>query len=148
MCEIQCAPRRALFVAEFCVDRNGAAAARRAGYAPRAARQTASLLLTNADIRAAIRRRSEAVAKKLHVDHERMVAGLIDAFEAARIRRDPMAMIAAMREIGKLCGFYPEKGPRRGRWQPAANLKAMSNEELLAVLDDDGGHQGCSSAAA
>ena len=88
------------------------------------------------------------LSRRIHVDHERMVAGLIEAFGAARIRRDPMAMIAAMREIGKLCGFYPEKEPRRGRWQPGENLKAMSNEELLAMLDDDGGHQGCSSAAA
>jgi hypothetical protein len=38
-------PRQERFVAEYCIDRNGAAAARRAGFSPRAARQTASRLL-------------------------------------------------------------------------------------------------------
>jgi len=47
-------PRQARFIDEYLIDLNGRQAAIRAGYAEKAAAQTASLLLARADIRAAI----------------------------------------------------------------------------------------------
>lgn len=47
-------PKQREFVRQYMVDLNGAAAAVRAGYAERSARQQAHRLLTNADVRAAI----------------------------------------------------------------------------------------------
>lgn len=51
-----------LFICEYPVDCNGAAAARRAGYAKDSARVTASRLLSKANIRAAIEERLEEQA--------------------------------------------------------------------------------------
>jgi phage terminase small subunit len=47
-------PRRQLFAQEYVKDRNGTAAAIRAGYAPGSAKVTASRLLTDANVRQAI----------------------------------------------------------------------------------------------
>jgi phage terminase small subunit len=44
-------PKRRLFAEQFVLDHNGAAAAVRAGYAPRSARQMASELLARPDVR-------------------------------------------------------------------------------------------------
>ena len=54
--------RQEAFVTEFLKCRNGAEAARRAGYAPRSARVQASVLLTNPNIAAKIKRRTEEAA--------------------------------------------------------------------------------------
>ena len=135
------APRQERFIAEYCVDRNGAAAARRAGYSPRTARQAASYLLSNPDITAEINRRSQRMAAKLRINQEHVVKGFLDAFDAASLRGQPMAMIAAMREVGRLCGFYPDRESRRNR--PAVttggtDIRKMSDGELFALLEGDG----------
>ena len=46
--------RRTKFVDEYCLNPNGSAAARRAGYGVRGARVTAHRLLTDANVKAAI----------------------------------------------------------------------------------------------
>ena len=40
------------------------------------------------------------------ITREDVIQGLMDAANMGRIAADPMAMIAAYRELGKLCGFY------------------------------------------
>lgn len=68
--------KQALFVAQYLVDRNATQAAIRAGYSEATAKQQGSRLLTNADVKAEISRRSEKVSEKLELTAERVLQEL------------------------------------------------------------------------
>ena len=132
------APKQLRFAEEYALDHNGAAAAVRAGYAPRAARQTASELLTKPNIRSMVARHEAAAAERLAITRERVLAELERAIDLAREQRNPMAMIAGWREISKICGYYAPERQRVelsvGNWRIRNQFEAMSDAELLAVV--------------
>ena len=124
--------RRKRFIEEYLVDGNGAAAARRAGYAASCARQTAADLLAIPDVARAVQRKREAVARRLSVTHDAIAVGFIEAFEVAREQSDPGAMIAACHRLAEFCGLYPDKQ----RQLPAGrSLKELSDAELRAMAE-------------
>ena len=65
--------KRAAFCLEYIVDFNGAAAARRAGYSAKTANRAATVLLSNADIQAQIRRLMAARTERVEVTADRVV---------------------------------------------------------------------------
>ena len=65
--------RQARFAAEYAVDQNGAAAARRAGYSKKGAAVKASQLLTNNNVRETVEENIEATLKKLGITRERIM---------------------------------------------------------------------------
>jgi phage terminase small subunit len=132
--------RQARFVAEFLVDCNGAAAAVRAGYAPGSAKVAASRLLTSDNpVRLAIQGRQEADAARLRVTREDVIQRFLEAFELAKEEREPSAMVAAAKELGRMLGMYAparveavvglEELTARGRYE------RMTDAELLALVD-------------
>ena len=66
-------PRQQRFVEEYPIDSNATQSAIRAGYAPGSAKVTASRLLTNANVREAIRGARERLSSSLDVDAERVI---------------------------------------------------------------------------
>lgn len=68
--------REAAFVAEYLVDLNGAAAARRAGYSARTARAIAAENLTKPHIQAAIKAAMEARAERVEVSADKVLGEL------------------------------------------------------------------------
>ena len=98
------------FVHEYLIDRNGAAAAVRAGYSQHTARQQAYELLTRPDVADAVRVGEAELAAHAQVTRATVLHGFQEAIEVGRSRSDPSAMIAGWREIAKMCGFYaPER---------------------------------------
>jgi hypothetical protein len=98
------------FMQEYLVDRNGAAAAVRAGYSKRTARQIAYELLTRPDVAAAVRKGEAEIAAKAQLTRGTVLHGFLEAIELGRLKADPSAMIAGWREIAKMCGYYaPER---------------------------------------
>ena len=65
--------RQARFAAEYAIDQNGAAAAKRAGYSKKNAHVSASVLLSNANVREAVEENIEATLKKLGITRERIM---------------------------------------------------------------------------
>lgn len=132
------------FVAEYAVDRNGAAAAVRAGYSARSAKQIANELLTKPDLRAAVTAQEARIAADLEITRQRVLDGLLEAVEMARQRADPAAMISAYREVGRLCGFYApaqvQVGVQLGDAEAAElrRLEAMSDEDLARIAFGQG----------
>ena len=128
----------ARFVDEYSIDGNGAAAAVRAGYAANSARVTASRLLTKANIQEALADRQQALAARFDLDRQRLANELLKAADMAKAQGDPAGMVAAYREIGRMCGFYaPEKRAGAGFLADQAGLQAfeaMSDEELAAIV--------------
>lgn len=131
-------PKQERFVGEYLIDLNGAAAAIRAGFAPRSAKVTASRLLTNVNLRCLIKQNRKLTAKKLEIQREDVVQGLRSTFEVAREDRDSRGMIAACAEINKMLGFYVEQIKDIDRKvadvMPIPRYCEMSDKQLLELV--------------
>lgn len=130
--------RQVRFVAEYLVDANGTQAAIRAGYGAAGARVAAHRLLTNVAISSAIEARQRADGERLGVRRQDVLKGLLEAVYLARDQANPAAMVAGLREIGKLMGLYaPERvkvGVDAGLAAELRRLEAMSDGELAALM--------------
>jgi hypothetical protein len=137
--------RQARFVEEFLLDANGTQAAIRAGYGVASARVTAHRLLTNAAVSEAIGTRQHADRQRLGMAREDVLKGLLEAIDLAREQMNPAGMVAGLREIGKLMGFYaPQHVNVSVGAAPSDELRrmeAMSDSELEAFVATRG-HQG------
>ena len=123
--------RQARFVQEYLIDRNGAAAAIRAGYSPRTARQIAYEILTRPDVAEAVGQGEARLAAEAELSRAATLKGFQEAIEIARLRSDPSAMIAGWREIAKMCGYY---APERKQVQLSVDARAQRDE--LARMTD------------
>lgn len=75
-------PQQQLFVEEYLIDLNGTAAAIRAGYAENSARGTASRLLANANIAAALSAAQQARSKRTEINADWVLKRLVEEAEA------------------------------------------------------------------
>ena len=129
--------KQARFVDEYLVDANGTQAAIRAGYGSGGARVAAHRLLTNVAISSAIEARQRVDATRLSVDRNRVLTGLLEAVEMAREQRNPAGMVAGLREIGKMMGFYTDRvkvDVGVTDQQERRRMEAMTDAELLAMV--------------
>ena len=129
--------RRARFVDEYLVDGNGTAAAIRAGYAPAGAHVTASRLLRDPKVAAALAAGQAEKRAESKITRQAVLERLQAAYEAARLQSQPAAMIAAAREMSRLCGLYaPEKRivATVGADTALAELEAMTDQELEGLI--------------
>lgn len=131
-------PKQTRFVDEYLVDMNGGAAAIRAGYGVPGSRVAAHRLLTRANVRAEIEARQGRDTRRLQLERQDAIKGLLDAVEQARAMGDPGAMIAGWSAIGKMLGFYE---PSRHsvnleaiRTGMPGRFEQMSDRQLLDVL--------------
>lgn len=108
MTAIALSDRQSRFVEEYLVDSNGAAAAVRAGYAPGAsAKVAASRLLSNDNpVKRAIQTRQSVDARRLSIRRDDVLNGLLEAAEMARQQANPTALVSALREVGRMLGYY------------------------------------------
>ncbi len=74
----QLTPKQAAFCAEFMLDLNASAAARRAGYSAKSAEQQGSRLLSNAKVAARIAAAQRERAERLEVDADWVLAQLVE----------------------------------------------------------------------
>ncbi len=99
-------PKREAFAHHYVTTRNGAEAARLAGYSESGARQEANRLLTNVDVRAEIERlqRERWEAEKL--DREYVLKRLQELAETAK---SESSRIRALELLGKSLGMFREQ---------------------------------------
>lgn len=133
-------PRQQSFVHAYVESGNGSAAAIHAGYSERSAKVTASRLLTKANVRTAVRSQQAQIAKRLDLSREKVLAELQEAVRLARIKGDAQAMVAAWREVAKICGFHaPERKRANGSGtgnEVLRRLESLSDAELLALTEN------------
>ncbi len=102
-------------------------------------------------------REKEAYAAAVGMTRQKVMEGLLEAVEMAKIQADPTAMIAGWREVGKMCGYYePQKKQidvnitgnvvmeRLNRLSDSELLKLIGEQttnalegEFVEVLEDD-----------
>ena len=131
-------PKQARFVQEYQIDGNGAQAALRAGYGPSGAKVAACRLLTRPNVMEALSIGRSAYAEKLAITRADIVSKLLEAFEMAKMKSEPMGMVRAASELARLLGLLaPAKVAvdLNVAGQPDLNhLNRLSDAELLAII--------------
>lgn len=97
------------FVDEYIKDSNGTQAAIRAGFAPRAASRTASDLLKNPDVRAAVDARMNKIAEKVDITAEKVLKDIEDIRTSASTANDYGAALRASELQGKYLKMFTDK---------------------------------------
>lgn len=113
-------------------------AAKIAGYSPASASSSADDLMRLPKIQAAVAAERASYAIASGVTKKAVVDGMLEAVDMAKIKADPLAMIAGWREIGKLMGFYE---PTKVNMNVSVNgqvllskMNTMSDAELLEQI--------------
>lgn len=126
-------PKQKAFVREYCVDLNATQAAIRAGYKPIGAHVTASRLLSDPKIAAAVEQSQAKVAEKTNVTIEQIVKGLRDlAFpEAGPASVFPRDRLKAMELLARHLGMFTEKREISGPGGGPIEVKAKTWVDLM-----------------
>ena len=131
-------PRQEQVVENYVLCGNATEAARRAGEGEREAGVTATRLLKNANVLAAIDVLRAADAERFALSREAVIEELLAAIAVAKEQSNPLVVISGWREIAKMCGFcQPVKHQVRltdGQLEMRRRLEAMSDEELIAIV--------------
>lgn len=130
--------RQQLFVNAIARDgMNFNAAMRQAGFANTSGSRHS--LMGNAKIQHAIAVEREKFAKASMMTKKKVIEGFTEAIDMARIKADPMVMVAGWREIAKMCGFYE---PTRHKLEVSVNgqvviqkLQQLDDHELLQLAE-------------
>jgi phage terminase small subunit len=102
--------KQAKFVDEYLVDGNGARAAVAAGYGVAGARVRAHRLTRdNRAVQAEIAARQGVDSRRLQIERQDVIQGLLEAVQMARERQEPAVMVTSCRELGRMLGFYAPK---------------------------------------
>jgi phage terminase small subunit len=109
-----------------------------AGYSsPRTAIQR---LETSAPVQKAIATERKAHEEELNMTRKKVVDGLMEAVDMARVKADPLSMVAGWREVAKICGYYE---PVKHKVEVSVNgqvllhqITSMSDEDLLKLADE------------
>lgn len=90
------------------------------------------------NVQALIRQEQALYAEAAQIDRKKVIEMQLEAYEMAKTMAEPSTMVAAAREIGKICGLYEPKKVEvsvNGRVQHEIHrFEAMSDAELLQVL--------------
>jgi len=136
---MQMTPKQLLFVNEYLVDFNASRAAVMAGFSPHTAKVQGSRLLTNVNVKALVMQRQNEASQRLQVTRDAVVLALMAVAEKACEDKQPMVIIAAMKEVSKMLGFYPRLGSSLGsadETKESRSFEELSNQELLALIKD------------
>ena len=105
------------------------------------ASRTADRYLKREHVRVALANELAEFARASAITKKKVIDGMIEAIEMAKIQADPLTMISGWREVGKICGFY---APSRAEITLSVNamhmqnrLATMSDEELLRLTGED-----------
>lgn len=130
--------RQLRWVDEFLVDGNATAAAVRAGYSERSARSIAHENMTKPALQAVLAERRGEVANRLQITREGVIQGLLDAVHLAKEQANPAGMVAGLREIGKMLGYYAPEVKRVELSSDSRGLisrfEGLSDQELEAMV--------------
>ncbi|MCA9245015.1 MAG: terminase small subunit [Phycisphaerales bacterium] len=126
----QWSARRRAFVDEYCVDKNAAEAARRAGFAPKWADREASRLLQMPEIKEAVDAKLARLSKKTEITAEWVLKRLVENDQKAFEAGDLNASTRALEAIAKHLGMNMLKVEHTGKDGEAIQVGMMSPLEL------------------
>jgi hypothetical protein len=101
-------PKIQRFIDEYLVDFNGARAAKAAGYSKRRAKQAASELVTNRDVREIIEKRKKELADACGIAREDIVRGTVELIQRCNktgAKYRPQMVLRAYEFLARLNGL-------------------------------------------
>lgn len=127
-------PMQRAFIDEWAKGETIASAAKRAGYA--APSNMYTLMEFNPSFRALASAARAKNAESLNMTRERVMQGLLEAADMAKLMAEPASMVSAWREIGKMCGFY---APVEHKFRVEGNvtidkMNRLTDAELLELV--------------
>lgn len=136
----ECSQKQKDFVYAFVhLNKNLTHAAIHAGFKDPQA--TSSKLMKLPHVRALVAKEREDFAVKNRMTKKKVMDGFIEAIDMAKIKADPIAMIAGWREIARMCGYFE---PTRHQIQVSVagkivveKLQTLSDADLLRLADGD-----------
>lgn len=129
-----CTPKQQAFLKYYGNGESVYAAAVRAGYSGTGAE--AYELMKVPSFAALAQAQRQANADAIQMTRERVMNGLVEAAEMAKLMAEPSSMVAAWREIGKMSGFY---APVETRIKVEGNItldkmNRLTDAELLEIV--------------
>jgi len=104
-------------------------------------RQAGYKLMKRPRVQAELKVRRDRLAKEHEWTREKVMAGIADAIDQARLLGDPSAMIRGFQEINKMCGFHaPEEKVLRltdDQENMQRKLRTLTEEELLRIAAEE-----------
>jgi phage terminase small subunit len=133
--EIQWTDQQKLFVKEWAAGNSISSSAARAGYTDGAA-YAYTVLVKHPDVIAVYEAEKAKYEKQSDMSRQKVMDMLQEAYDMAKLMADPQAMVAAAREVGKMCGYY---APTTKTIKIEGNmvmekLDRMSDAELLELV--------------
>jgi phage terminase small subunit len=140
-------PQQTAFVTAIVEGDNPLNAYVRAGYASTSVKSKKEIgssyayrMMEMPNIKKAIRIQHEHYIEQSKMTKKKVMDGLIESIEMAKLMSEPMTMVSGWREIGKLCGFYE---PTRHKVDVSVNgtmvleqMNSLSDEELLKLISE------------
>ena len=108
-----------------------------AGYAAEGGNIAEQSLVAAEKIRTALVEEARKYAEISDTSREKCIAAFVDAANMAKMLGEPASMIAAWREITKICGHYAPETKKVAHMIKGDNMKVtlelMTDEELLKI---------------
>lgn len=114
-------------------------AARMAGYAKPEA--NAYLIIKQPKIQEAIKYLHKKHEKVADMSRKKVMDGMLEAIDMAKIQADPGNMIAGWREIAKMCGYYAPEVKKIdiniSAKRVIDKLETLTDEDLIRMIEDE-----------
>ncbi len=136
-----------LFVKFWAQGESVYAAAARAGYGDGAT--YAYRLIHYPQAKALYAQEKALYEQAAQMSRKKVMDMLVEAYDMAKMTAEPSSMVAAAREIGKMCGYYePQKIKiEHSLADGAARMDRLSDEELMEVIRNGGQLPGAAPSA-
>jgi phage terminase small subunit len=134
-------PKQQRFVAEYLLDLNAAAAARRAGYSERTADRQGHQNLRKPEVAVAVAEAQRERAERVELTQDWVLAHLRHESQLTGKDASHSARVAALKLIGLHLGMFPRKhvvsGPcGESPFPPWEDLVRLPREDLLRLYED------------
>ena len=132
--------RQATFVAQVVKGVAPGTAARIAGYSQ--PETQGAMIVKSPKVQAAIKYSYAKYAQAAQMTRKRVMDGMLEAIEMAKIQADAAVMVSGWREIGRMCGFYAPEVKKIDisitTKRVIDQLETLSDDDLLKMVEENG----------
>ncbi len=126
---------QAMFVRHWAAGESIFSASARAGYGDNGSQ--CYKLSKDPVVRALYEREKKLFEESCQMTRKKVMDGLLEAAEMAKLQADPTAMVGAWREVGKMCGYYEPVKTKIDitvNGQVTQKIERMDNETLMKII--------------
>jgi len=131
--------KQKLFVDALLHGQSQSMAARSAGYGN--ANVEASRLMKKPKIHEALQHLQRKYERASQMSRKKVMDGMLEAIEMAKIQAEPATMVNGWREIGRMCGYYAAEKRvldiNITAKRAVDKLETLTDAELLEMIDKD-----------